>query len=176
MRAAAAAATTATAGSALPACLPIIFRSWVLVPRQHWHRTKSRPTCIRTDRTALVLTPVTQRLSSAGSLHHQERGGGTQPQKKRGLTLQFRHQPLPQPHPPFSVLSHPYRHRHHHSSLAPPYALVLGGSSHLPGQYMDRSSLFQLIQEQVRKQASEQAATEVSMVTGSRPPHRLPRD
>lgn len=31
---------------------------------------------------------------------------------------------------------------------------------------MDRSSLFQLIQEQVSKRASEQAAAEVSMVTG----------
>lgn len=40
---------------------------------------------------------------------------------------------------------------HLRSSLAPPYALVLAGSSPLPGQYMDRSSLFQLIQEQVSK-------------------------
>ena len=70
---------------------------------------------------------------------------GTQQISPRSLTLQFRHQLLNLNQIPPSTLSHPSQH----SSLAPPYALVLGGSSHLPGQYMDRSSLFQLIQEQV---------------------------
>lgn len=77
----------------------------------------------------------------------------TQPHQGRLLLsvhpLQFWHQLL---------LNHIFLHivssfqQRDHLTLTPPYALVLRSSSHLPGQYMDRSSLFQLIQEQVSKQ------------------------
>lgn len=73
-----------------------------------------------------------------------------------------------------STLPHPYQHRHY-SPIAPPYVLVLSGSSHLPGQYMDKSSLFQLIQEQVSKPARRQRQRFL-WLRGSWPPHCLSRD
>lgn len=104
------------AGSALPACLPAcrLPKLGVLLPR-HAALAQSRVTAHLHHRPLSqhqrgatqhqVLTPATpppparknQGPSSPGFLHHQ---GGDAAATKRGLTLQFRHQLLPQPNPP----------------------------------------------------------------------------
>lgn len=139
--------------------------------------TKSRPTCISTTRILPLRNPAKPESELVVcSPSSGRRVGRKRKRNRRVWSFQFRHQLLPRPRcPP----SHPVLFPAAATAaplplLLPPYALVLGGSSHLPGQYMDRSSLFQLIQEQVRKQASERAwraAVEVSMVTGAPPGH-----
>lgn len=141
--------------------------------------TKSRPTCISTARTAPLRNPATPESELVVCSPSSGRRVGRKRKRKRNRgvsSFRFRHQLLPRPRRPPSrpVLFPGRRHRCRSSPTPPPYALVLGGSFHLPGQYMDRSSLFQLIQEQVRKRASERArraAAEVSMVTGAPPGH-----
>lgn len=141
--------------------------------------TKSRPTCISTTRTAPLSNPATPQAELVACCPSSGRRVGRKRKRIRGVSLfQFRHQLQPRPRRPQSRPVLFYGPRHHHrrrsTPAPPPYALVLGGSTHLPGQYMDRSSLFQLIQEQVSKRASERArraAAEVSMVTGAPPGH-----
>lgn len=136
--------------------------------------TKSRPTCISTTRTAPLRNPATPEPELVVCCPSSGRGVGRKRKRNRGVSsFQFRHQLLPRPRRPQSravLFPAAAAATTATSPTPPPYALVLGGSSHLPGQYMDRSSLFQLIQEQVSKQASERArraAVEVSMVTGA---------
>lgn len=95
----------------------------------HWHRAESRPVCTTTA--AAIHTLGTGSYSSDATNEEKTRDrarrafsifkGGTQ-QLRRGLTLQFRHQLLPQPNPP-STLSHPYQHHHHSSFLLLPMPL-----------------------------------------------------
>lgn len=98
------------AGSALP-CLPACLRAcpssaeagFTAAPRctgtEQSHSPFAPPSALSAttrSHTAPVLTPATRGRAQQGFSIIK---GGTQ-QLRRGLTLQFRHQLLPQPHPP----------------------------------------------------------------------------
>lgn len=98
------------AGSALPACLPVVCWSWVYRRATlHWHRAESRPICTPSAHSAPIRSHTALVLTSASTTSKENQGPsspafspssrGTQ-QLRRGLTLQFRHQLLPQPNPP----------------------------------------------------------------------------